>query len=184
MLPQPERAGVFERVQLPQYQPGRQPLLRDLRANDRTPYGAADGHSLRQHSRNDSLGDNRNTGRYYDQEPESFQSRYKNKSNRYPTHSDRIIRCRDIKPRGGRYGGSRYGSGPYDRKGELTWREKAKPKQDIQIRSPVQVRNEREVNRGVVSFEQPLSSTNNLVLEDQSHRTRDDERSGGERSKK
>lgn len=61
MLPQPERAGVFERVQLPQYQPGRQPLLRDLRANDRTPYGAADGHSLRQHSRNDSLGDNRNT---------------------------------------------------------------------------------------------------------------------------
>ncbi|CDY45926.1 BnaC06g09950D [Brassica napus] len=60
--------------------------------------------------------------RYHDDNV--YQTRNKGYGERFQSHSDRIMRRRDERPSGNRYGGSRYHRGPYDRKEELTWREK------------------------------------------------------------
>ncbi|RID58595.1 hypothetical protein BRARA_F01885 [Brassica rapa] len=67
-------------------------------------------------------------------------------------HSDRIMRRRDEHSRNNRYGGSRVGTGPYDRKPELTWRQK-----------PLGERNGNRVELGtnscdVVPYEQSMVS--------------------------
>lgn len=53
--------------------------------------------------------------RYYEQEKETSNMRM-TVNKRQQTHSDRIMRVRDNKPREFRYGGSRHSFGPYDRK--------------------------------------------------------------------
>lgn len=190
-------------MQLPHDQSVRQPLLNDLRTKDHRSYGAADGHSLHQSPRNGPYGDNRaavaryhdastkidgNKGWYNDQASQNLHGRHMSENNRLPTHSYRIIRGRVNKPRGERYGSSRYGTVPYDRKSNLTWREKSKSNQEIKIGSPVHVKTRRDIHRAVFPYEQPSNSTRDLVIQDQdfppSHRTEEEERSGGERSKK
>ena len=138
MRSQTERAGVFARVQLPQDQPSCQPLLWDFRAHDQMNMDR-DRQPLHHSSRTISHGNNRsdeacyhdasnhNDGfkaRYHEQEMEISYSCTVIGNKRHQTHSDRIMRNRDNKPRGLRYDNTRYGSGPYDRKGDLTWREK------------------------------------------------------------
>ncbi|KAH0942682.1 hypothetical protein HID58_002319 [Brassica napus] len=51
-------------------------------------------------------------------------------NSKHDSHSDRVIRARDERPRSNRYGGFRFGNKPYDRFGmdELTWRAKEKEK--------------------------------------------------------
>ncbi|KAF3588397.1 hypothetical protein F2Q69_00028354 [Brassica cretica] len=172
MPSQTERAGVFARVQLPQDQPSRQPLLRDLRAHEQR--NIERGRQIpHQSSRSGSHGKNRSDvarypdapvhkaglkARYHEQEKEISNSRMMYGNKRHQTHSDRIMRSRDNKPR---YG-SRYGSGPYDRKGELTWREKSTTGLGVKIRSPVHVRSTSGVVRDAVSYEQASQSGDNL----------------------
>lgn len=136
---QTERSGVFSRVQLPQDQPRRQPLLSDFRASDNR-IGNIGRQPLHHSSRIDSYGNTMATvirysdhdtkqdgglkARYNGQEKEYSNLRMMYDNKRHQTHADRIMRGRDNKPREARYGGSRYNTGPYDRKGELAWREK------------------------------------------------------------
>ncbi|KAG2328398.1 hypothetical protein Bca52824_011126 [Brassica carinata] len=139
MQGQKEREGVFARVQLPQENTRRQPLLHDPRGFDQRK-GDIDHTSLYRSSYNDPTENNK-----YNVERYSYASRYKDEPrdkyyeqekgtskprmdgiNRNPSHSDRIMRARDIKHKEVRYGGFRQSYGPYDRKGVRTWREKPK----------------------------------------------------------
>ncbi|KAF3610587.1 hypothetical protein DY000_02047400 [Brassica cretica] len=174
----------FARVQLPQDQPSRQPLLRDLRAHEQR--NIEMGRQIpHQSSRSGSHGNNRRDvarypdapvhkvgfkARYHEQEKEISNSRMIYGNKRHQTHSGRIMRSRDNKPR---YG-SRYGSGPYDRKGELTWREKSTTGLGVKIRSSVHVRSTSGVVRDVVSYEQASQSGDNLDRY-QSQRSGDEE---------
>ncbi|KAH0872558.1 hypothetical protein HID58_069920 [Brassica napus] len=121
-----ERGGVFARVQLPNEKYGRQALLgeqckREVESshqpqlkNDRNrevtsrEFDARRNHDYR--------------GRFY--EENKYQSGNSGATDRYMSHSNRIIRRRDEVPKGSRYGGSRYGGRPYDRRADQTWREK------------------------------------------------------------
>ncbi|KAF2545826.1 hypothetical protein F2Q70_00021239 [Brassica cretica] len=196
MRPQTERAGVFARVQLPQDQPSCQPLLWDFRAHDQRNMDR-DRQTLHHSSRTVSHGNNRsdvacypdasnhNDGfkaRYHEQEKEISNSRTVNGNKRHQTHSDRIMRNRDNKPRRFRYDNTRYGSGPYDRKGDLTWREKLKTMSGETTRSPGHVRNTRDVVHDVFFNEQASRSSDHLDRYDHD-RSRDEERSGGEHKK-
>ncbi|KAF8104273.1 hypothetical protein N665_0175s0002 [Sinapis alba] len=145
MCSQPERAGVFARVQIPPDQPGHQPLLRDHRAIDHRNNEIDGRQPLLQSSRNALQKNNRNTVSRYLDETETSQVGNRRDNNRYGAHSDRIIRGRDNKPRGM----------------EPTWREKSKTKAGAMVSSPVQARNASDGYRDVVPYEQ--ASTNNNV---------------------
>ncbi|KAJ4873426.1 Uncharacterized protein Rs2_44904 [Raphanus sativus] len=97
--------------------------------------------------------------RYNGQEKEYSNLRMMYDNKRHQTHAHRIMRGRDNKPREARYGGSRYNTGPYDRKGELAWREK-----------PWSLAYARKTNDAVQRYEP--------------QRTSDEERSGGEQKKR
>lgn len=116
----------------------------------------------------------------YDMEPEDTKNNLKGER-RYPSHSDRIIRGHDNKPRGSRFGGSRYGFGPYERKGVSTWREKPKTIAGPSSSPPVMEKND---NHG----DGPYDQTSNALLisgnEDHQTQSRDEERSGGKYHKK
>lgn len=107
MRSQPKRAGVFARVQLPQDQTGRQPLLSDRCATShrnneitgRQPLLQSSRNALQRESRNfesrypDVPRDNRRyKGNYHDQETETSRFHNMSDNNRYGSHSDRIIR--------------------------------------------------------------------------------------------
>ncbi|KAG5410866.1 hypothetical protein IGI04_007185 [Brassica rapa subsp. trilocularis] len=190
MRPQTERAGVFARVKLPQDQPSHQPLLRNFRAHDQRNMDR-DRQPLHHSSRTASHGNNRSDvarypdvsnhndcfkARYHEQEKEISNSRMMNGNKRHQPHSDRILRSYDNKPRGLRYGSSHYSSGRYDRKGELTWREKSKTMSGVTTRSPVHVRNTSDVVRDVVSYEQASRISDNLDWYEH-HRSRYEEKS-------
>ena len=95
----------------------------------------------------------------------------KGESKRCPSHSDRIMRGRDNKPRGLRYGGSRYGSGPYDCREDHTWC--AKSMNFVGDDVPC----------AIVPYEQ-ASCNNDILVGNDHQRTRDEERTGGERQKR
>ncbi|CAN6868256.1 unnamed protein product [Brassica oleracea] len=121
-----ERGGVFTRVQMPQERNDRQPSLRDYR---QLPV-RREVEPVRNAATNRDMGarwtetrhENEFRSRYHDDNV--YQTRNKGSGERFQSHSDTILRRRDERPSGNRYGGSRYHRGPYDRKEELTWREK------------------------------------------------------------
>ncbi|KAL0656762.1 hypothetical protein Bca4012_077346 [Brassica carinata] len=100
--PKIERQDVFARVQVPSdqrnNQPKPQPRYRVELSHDRY---------------------NPSRSSRYDSDRKLEESNYRN------SHSDQIIRRRDDHSRSNRYGGSRVGTGPYDRKPALTWRQKS-----------------------------------------------------------
>lgn len=56
---------------------------------------------------------------------DSSERKYDEDNNYRRSHSDRIMRRRDDHSRSNRYGGSRVGTGPYDRKPAQTWKQKS-----------------------------------------------------------
>ncbi|XP_048613314.1 uncharacterized protein LOC125587177 [Brassica napus] len=99
--PQTERQDVFARVQVPSDQRHNQPKPQPR-------YRMELSHGRYNPSRSSR----------YDSDRKLEESNYRS------SHSDRIIRRRDDHSRSNRYGGSRVGTGPYDRKPALTWRQK------------------------------------------------------------
>ncbi|KAG5384523.1 hypothetical protein IGI04_035993, partial [Brassica rapa subsp. trilocularis] len=97
-----ERQDVFARVQVPSDQRNNQPKLQSR-------YRVELSHGRYNSSRSSR----------YDSDRKLEESNYGN------SHSDRIIRRRDDHSRSNRYGGSRVGTGPYDRSPALTWRQKS-----------------------------------------------------------
>ncbi|KAG5406332.1 hypothetical protein IGI04_012451, partial [Brassica rapa subsp. trilocularis] len=136
-----ERRDVFSRVQTPQEHNARQHLNRNVQAEshrssqssmdrDRPLAHISTPHNPRFNDRyhyNENDVDDRGNQR----EERGLQSRswYDNRWNGNDGrkgHADRIIRRRDEHPRSSRYGGSRSGTGPYDRPQRPVWR--AKPR--------------------------------------------------------
>ncbi|KAF3566150.1 hypothetical protein DY000_02016191 [Brassica cretica] len=108
--PQTERQDVFTRVQ----------LLLDQRHNQSISH---QNNGMQPH-----YGNEISHGRYKQSRSSRYDSsdrKYDEESNYRHSHSDRIMRRRDDHSRGNRYGGSRVGSGPYDQKPALTWRQKS-----------------------------------------------------------
>ncbi|KAF3597749.1 hypothetical protein DY000_02022879 [Brassica cretica] len=68
-------------------------------------------------------------GRHYDEN--TYQGGHSGATDRYMSHTNRIIRRRHEVPKGSRYGGSRYGGKPYDRHIDQTWREKKAVKDSV-----------------------------------------------------
>ncbi|KAF3590840.1 hypothetical protein DY000_02022881 [Brassica cretica] len=132
-----ERGGVFARVQVPQDRNNRQPSPTDynqppLRRDDEpVRNGTTNREMVSRWSETRHQKEFR--GRYH--VDHGNQNRNKGAGDRFRSHSDRIIRRRDERPSGNRYGGSRYQCGPYDRKDELTWCEK-KMNNPLPINSP------------------------------------------------
>ncbi|KAF3504329.1 hypothetical protein F2Q69_00042459 [Brassica cretica] len=172
MRSQPERAGVFARVQLPQDQTGRQPLLSDRCATSHRNNEITGRQPLLQSSRNALQRESRNFESRYPDVPRDNR-RYKGNYHDQETETSR----------GARYGGSRYGSGPYDCKEELTWWEKPKARDGVMVRAPTQVRNESAGYGDAFPYEKPSNENNILIKDDQNHRSRDKERSGGKHYK-
>ncbi|KAF3500316.1 hypothetical protein F2Q69_00041303 [Brassica cretica] len=119
-----ERTGVFARVQVPQGQNDRQPLLRSVSLRDREHDRQVDALTAR-HAGGQRARENRD--RYQGSQVNQYRG---HNNSKHDSHSDRVIRARDERPRSNRYGGSRFGAKPYDRFGmeEATWRVKAKEK--------------------------------------------------------
>ena len=111
LQPQIERQDVFTRVQIPLDKRHHQPKMHQNQASQPR-YG------------NDLI-----AGRYNNQFSSSRYAfsdmKYEVESNYRGAHTDRIMRRRDDYLRSNRYGGSRVGKGPYDRKPELAWRHKS-----------------------------------------------------------
>ncbi|KAF2547264.1 hypothetical protein F2Q70_00021626 [Brassica cretica] len=99
--PQTERQDVFARVQVPSDQRHNQPKPQPRHRMELS------------HGRYNPSRSSR-----YDSDRKLEESNYRS------SHSDRIIRRRDDHLRSNRYGGSRVGTGPYDQKPALTWRQK------------------------------------------------------------
>ncbi|KAF3561053.1 hypothetical protein DY000_02014906 [Brassica cretica] len=108
--PQTERHGVFTRVQVPLDQRHNQSISHQNNGTQPR-YGNEISHGRFNQSRGSRYG---SSDRKYDEE-----------SNYRRSHSDRIMRRRDNHSRSNRYGGSRAGTGSYDRKPALTWRQKS-----------------------------------------------------------
>ncbi|KAH0862614.1 LOW QUALITY PROTEIN: hypothetical protein HID58_079825 [Brassica napus] len=108
--PQTERHGVFTRVQVPLDQRHNQSISHQNNGTQPR-YGNEISHGRY----------NQSCGSRYD----SSDRKYDEESNYRRSHSDRIMRRRDDHSRSNRYGGSRAGTGPYDRKPALTWRQKS-----------------------------------------------------------
>ncbi|KAF2535491.1 hypothetical protein F2Q68_00019880 [Brassica cretica] len=163
-----ERTGVFARVQVPQGQNDRQPLLRSVSLRDREHDRQVDALTAR-HAGGQRARENR------DRYQGSQVNQYKGHNNsKHDSHSDRVIRARDERPRSNRYGGSRFGAKPYDRFGmeEATWRVKAKEKVS-----------EGSGSMAVVPFEKKLHHKPLLITEHKDS-TNVYHRSGRERSDK
>ncbi|KAF3526518.1 hypothetical protein F2Q69_00047378 [Brassica cretica] len=103
--PQTERHGVFTQVQVPLDQRHNQSISHQNNGTQPR-YGNEISHGRFNQSRSSIYG---SCDRKYDEE-----------SNYRRSHSDRIMRRRDNHSRSNRYGGSRAGTGPYDRKPALT----------------------------------------------------------------
>ncbi|KAF8087296.1 hypothetical protein N665_0592s0008 [Sinapis alba] len=148
----PTRVGVFARLQIPQDQPGHQPLLRDHRVIDHRNNEIAGRQPLLQNIVSRYLDVSRFNrgykGIYHDHETETSQVHNRSDNNRYGGHSDRIIRGSDNKPRGV----------------EPTWREKPKTKAGAMVSSPVQARNASYRYRDVVPYEQASTSNNVTIM--------------------
>ncbi|KAH0884901.1 hypothetical protein HID58_060997, partial [Brassica napus] len=121
-----ERGGVFTRVQIPQVRNTRQPSLNEYNqlSLQRDAEPARNGAENREMASRWSAPRNQTMVRGRYQDDHAYQNRNTGAGDRFRSHSDRIIRRRDERHSGNRYGGSRYQRGPYDRKEELTWREK------------------------------------------------------------
>ncbi|CDY13230.1 BnaC04g26050D [Brassica napus] len=121
-----ERGGVFTRVQIPQVRNTRQPSLNEYNqlSLQRDTEPARNGAENREMASRWSAPRNQTMVRGRYQDDHAYQNRNTGAGDRFRSHSDRIIRRRDERHSGNRYGGSRYQRGPYDRKEELTWREK------------------------------------------------------------
>ncbi|RIA04414.1 hypothetical protein BRARA_K01275 [Brassica rapa] len=124
-----ERQDVFARVQVPSDQRNNQPKLQSR-------YRVELSHGRYNSSRSSR----------YDSDRKLEESNYGN------SHSDRIIRRRDDHSRSNRYGGSRVGTGPYDRTPALTWRQKS-------LREQTGNRGEQATHsRESIPYEQPVVS--------------------------
>lgn len=123
-----ERAGIFDRVQLPQEQTNTQPLLRG-----HTNFVSHSQSSYAMRSRyddNHKRYNSRDGAKKYHKEIETYHSRsgdgayHSLADEKANYHSDRVIRTRDRRPGNSRYSNSKYRTRPYVRKQELTWRER------------------------------------------------------------
>ncbi|XP_048598077.1 uncharacterized protein LOC125578961 [Brassica napus] len=119
-----ERGGVFTRVQVPQLRNTRQPSLNEYNQPSlrRDVEPARNRAEIREMASRWSATRNQIMVRGRYQDDHAYQNRNTGAGDRFRSHSDRIIRRRDERQSGNRYGGSRYQHGPYDRKEELTWR--------------------------------------------------------------
>ncbi|KAF2607556.1 hypothetical protein F2Q68_00043191 [Brassica cretica] len=82
------------------------------------------------------------------------------------------------------YGGSRYGTGPYDRIVELTWREKSKAAVRKSGKFAVLAHNVEAVSRDVVPYEKISNFKKNLISDELFHRNIEEHMSDGKRSNK
>ncbi|KAF3524806.1 hypothetical protein F2Q69_00046898 [Brassica cretica] len=157
-------SGVFTRVKLPQDRNDRQPSLRDYSQ----PPLRRDVETVRNVATNIEMGSrwsetrhkNEFRSRYHDDNV--YQTCNKGYGERFQSHSDRIMRRRDERPSGNRYGGSRYHRSPYDRKEELTWREKKLDKPLVKDRITAYGQGGSSTAMDDVSYEHP--SSNQLVI--------------------
>lgn len=183
---QAERGDVFARVQLPPNS-ARQNSIRNYH---NTGLELTRQPSLREHHssavqarhpiapRSHVYGD-----RQYD--AEAYLRRNRGEENRYGSHKDRIVRGRD-KHKNKRYGDSRYGNGPYDRKYGNTWRQK--PRQDKTIvydDVAGQVSGSRDVvTSDVVPYEHSSNSKEKQRLIDFNNQNSEVQKTGEERQSK
>ncbi|CAF2056442.1 unnamed protein product [Brassica napus] len=145
---QAEQGGVFTRVQLPQEHNGHQPSLRYREVNSGRQLSQQDVRKNEVALRGfDTRHRNDHGGRYHDENV------YQNHSRGANSHSYRIIRRRDEKPRGNRYGADRYNRGPYDRKVELSWREKRMDQARVSEQSSAHVHGGSSKSHDVVPYE-------------------------------
>lgn len=123
LQPQPERQGIFARMQAPQELSQRHNVHSNLPANplERRPYVQRKETSSRHYAAS-GYGDIRAT------------QKTQSSGDIRATHSDRIMRRRHDN-RSNRYSGSRASNGPYDRYKKQAWREKVEPSKRIDVTS-------------------------------------------------
>uniref|UniRef100_A0A0D3E5N7 pectinesterase n=1 Tax=Brassica oleracea var. oleracea TaxID=109376 RepID=A0A0D3E5N7_BRAOL len=179
-----ERTGVFARVQVPQGQNDRQPLLRSVSLRDREHDRQVDALTAR-HAGGQRARENRD--RYQGSQVNQYRG---HNNSKHDSHSDRVIRARDERPRSNRYGGSRFGAKPYDRFGmeEATWRVKAKEKRSDKghLRWREKIKENGMVESSsmdVVPYEHTPYNKPHSISDDRPYRSKD-QKSGGEHSGK
>ncbi|KAF3521472.1 hypothetical protein F2Q69_00046168 [Brassica cretica] len=111
-------------------------------------------------------------------------SKFKRKVKSSEGDENGIIRGHTNTPRTIWYGGSRYGTGPYDRIVELTWREKSKAAVRKSGKFAGLAHNVEAVSRDVVPYEKISNFKKNLISDELFHRNIEEHMSDGKLSNK
>ncbi|KAH0916264.1 hypothetical protein HID58_030710 [Brassica napus] len=144
---QPERPGIFTRMQVPQDKAQHHNFHTEQRPNvyDRQPYGQR--MEPARHAAQSRYGE----------DDRKYAQRTHQPGNLRATHSDRIMRRHNDPNRSNRYGASK---GPYDRNLKQTWREKAVPIKRP-VSAPMAPASTPTSSRQIVPYEQPTGTSKN-----------------------
>ena len=102
---------------------------------------------------------------------DTYQSRSRGPIHRNDSHSGRIIRRWDEKHNKNRYGSSRYGIRPYDRKEHLSWGEKSHNKARENDKGTDQVRNGTSSSREAVLYDHTSNKNHTPKTDEVAHQS-------------